>query len=146
MAEPTPAETQKGQPDLVSAALFGLCPQCGAKSLYAGVARFAPCCPACGLDYSGYNVGDGPAALLTLLIGTVILIAALFVEFTFTPPFWVHILLWVPITIAAVVWSLRVAKAGLLYLEHRHKAAEARLADPDAADDKAAQEAKDAAQ
>ncbi|RYE76913.1 MAG: DUF983 domain-containing protein, partial [Oxalobacteraceae bacterium] len=59
LAEPTPVE----------AALGGLCPRCGAKSLYAGLLRFASKCQACGLDIDAFNVGDGPAAFLTLGLG-----------------------------------------------------------------------------
>jgi uncharacterized protein (DUF983 family) len=40
----------------------------------------------------------------------------------------VHILLWLPITAAAVVGSLRVAKGLLLALEYRHRAREGRMA------------------
>jgi surfeit locus 1 family protein len=69
MAGDTP--DTKGQPGLAAAALFGLCPQCGAKGLFAGATKFAPKCGTCGLDYSRFNVGDGPAAFLTLIIGAI---------------------------------------------------------------------------
>ena len=52
-------------PSLAAAAFQGLCPNCGARTLFAGLARFAPKCQACGLDFDSYNVGDGPAAFLT---------------------------------------------------------------------------------
>ncbi|NRD89873.1 hypothetical protein C8024_11055 [Sphingopyxis sp. BSNA05] len=86
--------------------------------------RFSDKCRACGLDYSQYNVGDGPAAFLTLIVGAVILGLALAIEANFHPPIWVHIMLWVPLTVAAVVGSLRVSKALLLILEHRNQARE----------------------
>jgi uncharacterized protein (DUF983 family) len=115
----------KGQPDMVPAALFGLCPTCGARTMFAGVTRFAPSCGACGLDYSKFNVGDGPAAFLTLLIGALITGLALWLELSFHPPFWVHMILWIPLTAGAVVGGLRVAKAALLYAEVTRKAGEA---------------------
>src|SRR3546814_13474361 len=83
-------------------------------------------CRACGLDLSNFNVGDGPAAFLTLIIGAVITALALLVDAAFRPPLWVHALLWVPLTAAAVVGSLRLSKAALLVPEFRHKAAEGR--------------------
>lgn len=116
-------------PSPVQVAFGGLCPQCGAKTLFNGVIRFAPHCRACSLDFSKYNVGDGPAAFLTLIIGAVITVLALVVDASFRPPLWVHVLLWVPLTAVAVVGSLRVSKAALLALEFRHKAAEGRLED-----------------
>ncbi|MBM3594543.1 MAG: DUF983 domain-containing protein, partial [Alphaproteobacteria bacterium] len=63
---------EKGQPGLVPAALFSLCPRCGARSLIEGLAWFAPKCRKCGLDYAQFNVGDGPAAFLTMVIDALV--------------------------------------------------------------------------
>lgn len=115
-----------GQPGLAAAALFGLCPQCGARTLFAGAINFAPKCRACGLDFGKFNVGDGPAAFLTLIIGALIVGLAVWVEVTFVPPFWVHVVLWVPLTAASVVLGLRAAKAALLAAEYRRDAGESR--------------------
>jgi|SRR5690606_29994699 Uncharacterized protein conserved in bacteria len=119
----------EGQPPIGRAALLGLCPRCGAQTLFEGPVRFAPRCRACGLDFGAYNVGDGPAAFLTLIVGALLIVAALLVDFAFEPPLWVHVILWVPLTIAAVVLGLRLAKAALLASEHQRKAAEGRLAE-----------------
>ncbi len=116
------------QPPFVKAALLGLCPQCAAKTLFGGIVQFADRCVKCGLDYSAFNVGDGPAALLTMVIGALIIVAAVVLELAAHPPFWVHALIWVPLTVVLVVTSLRFAKAVLLIAEHRNKAIEGRLA------------------
>ena len=113
----------------MEAALRGLCPRCGSKTLFAGIVGFAPKCRACGLDFSKFNVGDGPAAFLTLIIGAVVTGLALWLELAWHPPFWVHIVLWVPITAAAVIWGLRAGKAALLTAEYQRSAGEGRLKD-----------------
>lgn len=118
-----------GQPETASAALFGLCPRCGAKTLFDGMARFAPRCRSCGLDYGQFNVGDGPAAFLTLIVGAVIAGLAIWLQLSLEPPFWVHALLWVPLTTALVLFGLRVAKAWLLGAEFRRRAGDGRLKD-----------------
>lgn len=118
----------KGQPAIAPAALFGLCPDCGAKTLFAGPVRFSPNCQVCGLDYSAFNVGDGPAALLTMALGALIIVLAFLLEIAAHPPFWVHAVLWVPTTLGLVLLSLRFAKGALLVAEHRNKAKEGRLA------------------
>lgn len=123
-------QLQKGQPPIWRAALFGLCPECGAPTLFDGLVQFQPTCAACGLDYGRYNVGDGPAAFLTLIIGALLIVLALSVDFAFAPPLWVHIILWVPLTAAAVIYGLRVAKAALLASEHQRQAAEGRRVEP----------------
>lgn len=118
-------QPEEGQPAAVRAALLGLCPQCGERTLFAGVASFAPSCSSCGLDYSRFNVGDGPAAFLTMIIGALAVILALWLEFSVHPPFWVHVLLWLPLIGITTVWGLRVAKAWLLQAEYWRKAREA---------------------
>jgi uncharacterized protein (DUF983 family) len=116
-------------PSPLLVALRGLCPRCGARTLFKSVAGFAPKCRACGLDLSAFNVGDGPAAFLILIIGALIVGLAITVELSFGPPWWVHVLLWLPLTTAAVIVSLRLAKGLLLALEYKHRAQEGRIAD-----------------
>ncbi|MBA4042061.1 MAG: hypothetical protein C0474_09765 [Sphingobium sp.] len=114
-------------PTPVQVALKGLCPRCGAPTLFRGWTQFAPSCRVCALDLSTFNVGDGPAAFLTLIIGAVIVVMAITVELSLSPPFWVHMLLWIPLTAAAVIGSLRLAKGALISLEYRHAAEEGRI-------------------
>lgn len=106
--------------------LHGACPRCGARTLFAGQIKFADRCPACGLDYSAFNVGDGPVVFLTLGIGGLVTLLAVIVELSFAPPFWVHALLWIPLTALLVVAALRVGKGLLLALEYRNAAREGR--------------------
>ncbi|MBJ7502248.1 MAG: DUF983 domain-containing protein [Sphingopyxis sp.] len=119
-------QSQRGQPPIARAALFGLCPQCGAQTLFEGPVKFAPHCRVCALDFGSYNVGDGPAAFLTLIIGALLIAIALTLDALVRPPLWVHVLLWVPLTAVAVVYGLRVGKAALLASEHQRQAAEGR--------------------
>jgi uncharacterized protein (DUF983 family) len=114
----------EGQPGIAKAALFGLCPKCSAKTMFGGLVKFAARCDTCGLDYSSFNVGDGPAAFLTMGVGTLVILLALLLDIAFRPPFWVHLIIWVPFTVAAVIGSLRVAKAALLVSEYRNRAGE----------------------
>ena len=113
--------------DPVRAALSGRCPRCGKGKLFTGLVKFAPPCASCGLDFRAFNVGDGPAAFLTLVIGVIVVFLAMWLELSLSPPLWVHILLWTPVVTVATVGSLRYAKAVLIALEFRNKAAEGRL-------------------
>ncbi|MET0370432.1 MAG: DUF983 domain-containing protein [Sphingobium sp.] len=117
--------------DLLRASARGECPRCGAPTLFAGPVRFAAACPKCALDYDQFNVGDGPAAFLTLIIGAIIVVLALVLEFQLHPPLWLHLVIWTPVTILAVVASLRIAKGALLILEYRNRAREGQIADPE---------------
>jgi uncharacterized protein (DUF983 family) len=117
------------EPTAMKVAFSGACPRCGNITLFAGLATFAPRCRACSLDYSDFNVGDGPAAFLVLIVGGLIVGLAIALELAAEPPFWVHLLLWVPLATVAVIGSLRVAKGLLLALEYRHRAREGRIED-----------------
>ena len=128
-SQDTKGQPGTGCPSVSGAAVFGLCPRCGARTLFAGLARFAPRCRACGLDFAAFNVGDGPAAFLTLIIGALITGLALWLQVAVAPPFWVHVLLWTPITTVAVIWGLRVAKGALLAAEFQRQAVEAKRKD-----------------
>ena len=116
-------------PSPLAAALRGLCPRCAARTLFDGLATFSPRCRACGLDYAAFNVGDGPAAFLILSVGALVTGLAVWLELSAEPPFWVHILLWLPLTAVLVIGSLRFAKGLLLALEYRHRAQEGRAAE-----------------
>ncbi|NJS14400.1 MAG: DUF983 domain-containing protein [Sphingopyxis sp.] len=123
-----------GRPPLWRAALFGLCPRCDAPTLFDGPIQFAAKCGGCGQDYSANNVGDGPAAFLTMIISAVVIALAMTLEFAVYPPFWVHVILWVPFTVAAVIGGLRMAKGLLFHAEVRRSAGEGVLAE-DQSDD-----------
>ena len=113
-------------PSLAAAAFQGLCPNCGARTLFAGLARFAPGCRACSLDFEAYNVGDGPAAFLILIVGAIVAVAAILLDQMAGPPWWVHII-WLPVGAALTICGLRIGKAALIYQEHKHRAREGRL-------------------
>ncbi|WP_420605922.1 DUF983 domain-containing protein [Novosphingopyxis sp.] len=113
-------------PELIETSLKGLCPRCGAQTLFAGLLRFDQICPNCGLDFDRFNVGDGASAALILLIETLFVVLAIIVQLSFSPPFWVHIILWVPLATAATILGLRGGKAAMLWLEYRSDAGEGR--------------------
>jgi uncharacterized protein (DUF983 family) len=110
----------------MQAALFGLCPACGTKSLFAGSLRFADRCGSCDLDFGAGNVGDGPAALLMLPLGALVVTGALFLHFALGAPWWVQVLVWPPVTAVLAILGLRAGKAALFALEYQRSAREGR--------------------
>jgi uncharacterized protein (DUF983 family) len=104
------------------AALACRCPRCGRGKLYAGLLSIAPVCPACGLDLKALDTGDGPTGLVVLLLGAIAVGLAILVEILFSPPFWVHVLLWVPAVIGGAILLLRPLKSWMIALQYRHAA------------------------
>ncbi len=117
-------QNPEGQVGIFRSAFFALCPRCAARGLFEGPVKFSQNCRGCGLDYSAFNVGDGPAAFLTMAVGAIVILLAMLVETAFHPPFWVHAMIWVPVTAGLTIGLLRMAKAALLISEYRNKAAE----------------------
>ena len=114
-------------PAPLDVALRGLCPRCGTPGLFASFLRFADRCAGCGLDYRAFNVGDGAAAFLILIVGGLVSLLAIIVELKWSPPLIVHLLLWLPLTIGLTVVLLRLAKGLLLALEYKNAAREGRF-------------------
>ena len=90
--------------------------------------RCAPACDRCGLDYRFIDTGDGPAVFAIFILGFVILGLALYVEFTYEPSVWVHVVLWGLVTPLIALVVLRFLKAMLIALQYRNKAEEGRIA------------------
>jgi uncharacterized protein (DUF983 family) len=114
------------EPSPLAAAIAGNCPRCNARTLFDGWVRFAARCRGCGLDFASFNVGDGPAAFLILIVGAILTGAAITVELAFEPRWWVH-LVWIPLGLGLTIYGLRFGKALLLAQEYRHRAREGRL-------------------
>lgn len=107
-------EASKGQSGLVRAALFGLCPRCGAKSLWDAPAAFAPTCLACGLAFEDYEPrGRGLyfvlLPLIALLIG-----GALRLDDWLRPPLWLMLGAIVIVVPTVVIGAIRMMKTMLL--------------------------------
>jgi uncharacterized protein (DUF983 family) len=121
-------QAKADEPSSLKAALAGDCPRCGAHTLFAGWVGFASRCSNCGLNFASFNVGDGPAAFLIFIVGTITVVSALVVDGTFSPPWWVH-LIWIPVATALTIGGLRVSKGWLLAQEYKHRAREGRIAE-----------------
>ncbi|KQY98289.1 hypothetical protein ASD45_20315 [Pseudolabrys sp. Root1462] len=107
--------------------LLGRCPRCGEGKLFDGFLTLRPACNKCGLDYSFADAGDGPAVFVILIGGALVVLAALFTEVVYQPPYWVHAVLWVPLILIVTLAPLRMLKGLLIALQYHHKAAPGQL-------------------
>jgi uncharacterized protein (DUF983 family) len=55
---------------------------------------------------------------------------AIWLQLAAEPPFWVHVVLWVPFSLFTVIAGLRYAKAKLIAAEYRRRAGEAGRREP----------------
>lgn len=111
----------------IGAGLKGRCPRCGEGKLFSGFLTVGKRCGVCGLDYDFADAGDGPAVFVILIMGFVVVGLALWAELTFSPPLWLHFILWLPLAVVLCLLPLRLLKGVLIDLQYANKAAEGRL-------------------
>lgn len=123
----TGPQPEHRSPSRVASSLKGLCPRCGAASLFDGPIKFAAKCDVCKLDFEAFNVGDGAAAFLILIVGAILVTGAIWLELAASPPYWVHAI-WIPIGVMLTIGGLRIGKALLIFQEYSQQAHEGRIA------------------
>jgi len=92
------------------AAFLARCPACGNKGVFRNPVKVAPNCQSCGVDLAHYETADGPAFFAISFIGTVVGLGAGLVEIIYSPPLWVHLVLWTPIILIGSIIIIRVSK------------------------------------
>jgi len=63
--------------------------------------------------------------MLTAIVAIVLMLLAFAVETTLRPPLWLQAAFWAPVTVGAVIYSLRLFKTVLLYAAYERETGEA---------------------
>ncbi|KRB52027.1 DUF983 domain-containing protein [Phenylobacterium sp. Root700] len=113
-------------PNPLLAGLRGRCPNCGEGRLFEGFLKVAPKCASCGYDLAKADSGDGPAVFVILIAGFFCAFLMLFTELKFSPPIWVHIVIFLPLTLGVCLGLLRPLKGVMLAAQFSNNASEAR--------------------
>lgn len=103
------------------AGLAARCPRCGRGRLFAGFLAVRDRCEVCGLDLRAQDSGDGPVALIVLVVGFLVVGGALLVEVRHGWPIWLHLVVWLPLAAGLCTALLRPLKATLIALQYRHR-------------------------
>ena len=122
MANP-PAE--KTSP--VVSGLKGRCPRCGEGKLFDGFLAIGDKCDHCGLKYDFADSADGPAVFIMFIVGFIVVGLAMWVEFTYEPPIWLHLVMWFSLTGVLSLLLARPLKGAMIALQFQHRAEEGRL-------------------
>ena len=94
--------------------LRGCCPSCGRGKLFRAYLKVADHCPACREALYHHRADDAPAYFVILIVGHVVVPLALMVEVVFSPPYWLHALLWLPLTVGLAVGLLQPVKGTIV--------------------------------
>jgi uncharacterized protein (DUF983 family) len=98
----------------VQAGIAGKCPRCGRGRLFSGYLTVAKSCSSCGLSFSFADAGDGAAWFVMLFACVVGVGSILGIEVAYAPPWWVHVLIAIPLLIILPMILLRPVKGVLL--------------------------------
>jgi len=95
----------------------GLCPRCGKGRLFERYLKVADQCPHCREALHHHRADDAPPYFTIFLAGHIIVPLMLAFEVAFHPALWVHMLVWVPTTIALCLTLLPVIKGAIVGLQ-----------------------------
>jgi uncharacterized protein (DUF983 family) len=97
--------------------LCGRCPACGEGRLFRTFLKVADRCSACGEDFSHHRADDFPAYLVIVLVGHIVVPLAMYVEIAWTPAYWVHAILWLPLIVGLGLGLLQPVKGAIVAMQ-----------------------------
>lgn len=92
----------------------GRCPHCGKGRLFRGFLTIVDTCEACGEDLSHQQADDAPPYFVIFITGHIVVPLSLSVEFHYAPPYWLHLALWLPLTLVLAIGLLRPIKGAVV--------------------------------
>lgn len=97
--------------------MTGRCPRCGEGRLFHKYLKVADDCGTCGLALHEQRADDAPPYIVLMIVGHLVVPAALMVETAFRPEMWVHTVLWAPACLLLPLWLLPRAKGAMVGLQ-----------------------------
>ncbi len=97
--------------------LRGRCPACGRGPLFEGFLKRRASCEACGFDLGAVETGDGAATFIMQIVGFLVGFSALAVEIAFSPPIWLHLIIWLPLVAGLALALMRPGKGLMTALQ-----------------------------
>lgn len=93
------------------------CPHCGEGKLFRAFLKVADNCPVCAEDYTHQRADDMPAWLDILIVGHILTPMVAWMEMTYHPEAWVHLVIWTPVTLLLSIGFLQSIKGGVVALQ-----------------------------
>jgi uncharacterized protein (DUF983 family) len=93
-----------------------LCPACGKTHMFNGYLTVVPECANCHAPLGLARADDAPPYFTIIVVGHIVVPSMLILERTVTPPLWVHMAIWLPLTLALALGLLRPIKGATVGL------------------------------
>ena len=95
----------------------GRCPRCGEGKLFRAFLKVDNNCAVCGLDFTPHRADDLPAYLVIVIVGHIVVPTALIIETNFSPPVWLQLAIYLPLTLFASLTLLQPVKGTVVGLQ-----------------------------
>jgi uncharacterized protein (DUF983 family) len=92
----------------------GRCPRCGEGKLFRAFLKVDNSCSACGLDYTPHRADDLPAYLVIVIVGHIMIPLILWIETDYSPPVWLQLSIYLPLTLIASLALLQPVKGAVV--------------------------------
>ena len=110
----------KKKPTLIYITKNLCCPNCGKESIFESFLKLKEKCN-CGLILSDHEVGDGPSFFAMFFLNIFVVLLAIIVEIKFSPPLWLHIVIWTPLIIILSILLIKYLKVIFIALNFRYR-------------------------
>ena len=95
----------------------GRCPRCGEGKLFRAFLKTADNCSECGLDFTPHRADDLPAYLVIVIVGHIVVPAALWIETNYAPAVALQLAIYLPFTLIASLALLQPVKGSVVGLQ-----------------------------
>jgi len=95
----------------------GRCPACGEGRLFRAFLKVKDACPACGEELHHHRADDFPAYLVIVIVGHIVVPLVLSVETNFAPAYWLHVAMWLPLTLALSIGLIQPVKGAVVAVQ-----------------------------
>ncbi|MFS8038409.1 DUF983 domain-containing protein [Xanthobacter sp. AM11] len=114
---PAPRPPARSVPAALLRGARRVCPACGTGALFASYLKVEPVCPACAEELYHQRADDAPPYAVIFVVGHIVVPLMVIVEEVFRPDMWVHLALWLPLTLALSLLLLPPLKGMLVNLQ-----------------------------
>lgn len=97
--------------------LFGKCPSCGEGRLFRAYLKVEDECASCGQELHHHRADDAPPYFTIFISGHIIIPLMILVERFWAPALWIHMALWLPLTVILCMALLPPIKGALVGLQ-----------------------------
>jgi uncharacterized protein (DUF983 family) len=95
----------------------GRCPACGEGRLFRTFLKVNESCSACSEELHHHRADDFPAYLVIVIVGHIVVPLVLAVETHLAPSYWIHLALWLPLTLGLSLALLQPVKGVVVALQ-----------------------------